>query len=781
RVLICTTCNSCVWRTTAWKHGREKHGGERLSDEEKEELAEMLDVSQVPAQPADYPHPWGAAPVHGLTLQEGLVCRPCHYACPTKQTMGNHSRSEEHKSKTVAIANWREEKACIQTFFATSHQRYFLVVPAAAGLKSEDPYLLYLAQYSEELAVPLDITPPPINENEINPINRHTYWDEHLRPFTPTSTASKVLRELLAGSVPHASDLHQVSGIALEYLVRAGKLGNEASLYTRALLQQYPPDSKSPAWQPLPKHDTEDQYAAVLTRFVLGIMRSEARENKTGYRFPLSAIDKAALASFVATLRVRSYPASEAQISAFHELVKVFLLARSPENPAVGPRKFDHALQCLLAVDCLKPDGNQQDALNVTPVLARTLYHIRCALVWEGDAMAREQGLPLEETIEALAKMNIARAAYSSPFNSVTDIQRWASSIAINTVRPPSTLVSPDGMTITHGGATLRVADYRAGLKHALQDLTLQLGELLFGFSVPLDMPENLVDDWSNSTRGYSFVNNHDFIPSDSFFQHLLRSKDADLTYTDPDGRLCFKQPSINRIVGMDTKFMANLGPATASTSSISRIAEFLDGKIKNATRERTLMANGGDLWLVTRRRKWENLVKHAVFDPHLVPEPMRDILLRYVLIFRPALVRLLRIAKQEKDAMLYDEYLWVHNRERISTDSFSNLLATFTGHYCKVALTSQPHRHFQVELCRVFLNSGAAADAEGDSYLDRLRGHSRDTANKVYSIEKGTLRGVSSDEMLRLREASLLWAQVIDLRPGFEPLRPLVARRQLQ
>lgn len=299
--------------------------------------------------------------------------------------------------------------------------------------------------------------------------------------------------------------------------------------------------------------------------------------------------------------------------------------------------------------------------------------------------------------IDRLARENLERAAYNSPFNFVADIQRWVSSVAATTVRPPSTLVSADGMNITHDGQTLNVPAHRLGLQNALADLTAELKQLLFGFNVDIEMPEAPIDSWSNTERGYSFVSNHEYIPPDSFFRHLLRSSEADLTWTDTHGKLHFKVPSINRLVVREAKFLKKFGPFIAIACSVSRIAEFLDAKIKNSTRPRTLFMHLRDLYLVTRRMKYENLIGHAVFTPHLVPAHIRDLLLRHLLIFRPALVKLLRIAQQEEAAFLYDEYVWVFNRQRISTDAFSELLREFTEKYSGVGLKTLALRHIVV------------------------------------------------------------------------------------
>ncbi|KAJ7627915.1 hypothetical protein DFH06DRAFT_1338743 [Mycena polygramma] len=297
--------------------------------------------------------------------------------------------------------------------------------------------------------------------------------------------------------------------------------------------------------------------------------------------------------------------------------------------------------------------------------------------------------------------LNIDLAAYTSPFSMVHDLQVWATSITLNTVCPPSTLVSPDGMQITHNGETFSVPKYRDGLQRAIVDLTAELDGLLYNFDVKLNMPAVLTDDWTNETRGYSFVNNHKFILHDSFFSHLLHQKEAELTRTDADGVLHFSLPSINRLLQRNTKFLTKLGPFLASGCSVACIAEFFDAKIKNTMRGCTIFMHLQDLWI------------------------------------------------DDKTTQLYDEYLWVSNRSRMGTKYFSHCLLNFTTKYCGVGLMTQDHRHMQVEMFHIFLNSTTELDAEESDLMDEQCGPSQRMAMLIYSHEYGSLAMLTSDEML--------------------------------
>ncbi|KAJ7432843.1 hypothetical protein B0H11DRAFT_2260025 [Mycena galericulata] len=640
--LICVICHSCVRPGVAGTHGSSLHGLKKLSATECSALADLLQRQGALEVPRDYPFPWGEAPVESITSKDGFICRPCHFASPSNITIDNHRWSPEHQSLSAEDTIRPAEHARIQSFFRRFKEQWFLVVPAAAGLSPEDPYSLYLRQYSDR---------------------------------------------------------------------------GDAS-----------------PWQPLSSRGALMSYSGLLTQFE-------------------------AVASYLNVLSL----SAERDLGRFHAFVTSFLLARPTHNLQ---DKFQHPLQCLLAIETLRDDGNTDDAAH--------------AVLYEAEVAAVRDGISLDDAVHRLALENIALNA-PSPHNTVVDLQQFVSSLAYRSVRPPTTRVSPNGMVITHLEHVLDVSDYRQGLRDALADLHRRLSVLCYGFPLSFKLPEHVIDDWTNKERGYGFVDNYRYVPEDTLFSHLLRLEAAGLSRADSDGILRFSSAAVEKLLAEDADFQRMLAPFVASTASCSRIAEFVDAKLRNSTWPCTLFMHGIDLWLVTRRMKWENLVRHEVFVPHLILPEVAELLLQYILIFCPVLVKLVHIVKGEELALLYSEYLWVANGERISSDAFSPLLASFTGKFCRVSLTPRIHRHMQVEMFRIFLNSTAELEEEDEDLLAVQRGHSHPIATTFYAVEQGCLPTLSSDSLLRHCTFCVDWSQVISFRPGFAPLAPIIERHRLR
>ncbi|KAJ7065954.1 hypothetical protein B0H15DRAFT_807647 [Mycena belliarum] len=773
--LICIACQACVRTASAATHTQDRHEGVKLTVSQAQGLNSILEFFSVPPLPINYPFPWGEPDIDFLLMRDGFICRPCRYACPNYLTFTKHLRTADHKN-VVPYDLENRDPGPIQSFFHKNQERWFLVAPAAKGLTKTDPYVLYLAQYADNVSSPMTTIPAPVTSNEIPAINRITFWDSHLAPWLTNVKGVDMLRALLYKSVDN-SPLARIPLLAVEYLNRTAELARGAGMVARVELVEFPRADAAP-FKPLARPDSIHNYATVLHTLIIGLLRNNDPHKSTSYTFPVTLKDRDTISVLLQRLQSPS-DSSSMDLLAFHRVASLFLLVRPVDNPYCGKYKFDQPLECLLAVHSLRNDGNFESPSHLTPFLARVTYSIRASIIFEADSISRAE----EISLDAVAGQNICRRV-ASPYNAVVDLQRYVSALAYAAVRPPTTRVSPDGMNITYMELTLNVPKYRLGLRLALVDLQKQFMELLFGFETTLDLPEQAKDDWTNTKRGYGFATTHQYLPPDAFLSHLLQSKEAGLTWTDsePQPQLHFSGPALDSLLAKYSKFYKTLGPFTASTSSVSRIAEFVEGKYKNTGRPRTLFMHGRDLWNVTRRMKSENVMGHEVFIPQLVPPEAADLILRDLLIFRPALVKILRIVKGEEIARLYDEYIWVMDSCLVSSEKFSKLLADFTGTYCHVRLPTLAHRHMQVELFRIFLNSTIELESEdNDDLFATARGHSAVTAKRMYAVESGCLPMLSSDLLQRFRSFCLDWFQVIGFRPGFPALQPILERHSLR
>jgi hypothetical protein len=299
--------------------------------------------------------------------------------------------------------------------------------------------------------------------------------------------------------------------------------------------------------------------------------------------------------------------------------------------------------------------------------------------------------------VRKLAEDNIHPNAHTAPFQQVTEIQRWASSIAATTVSPPSTLVSEDCMSIMNDGQTLEVQLHRDGMKKRLGEIWELVEKYQRGYRQALDVPKNPVDNWPDRRRGYGGLQTHAYIPPDDFVNHLIKVNPGRLHWTDEHGHMRFNGAVIDELVREDGAIVEALASFMFVTCSVARVSEFAEAKITNSVRERTLLLRGEDMWLVTRRMKWENRVRHAEFVPYLVPEPVRMLLLRYLVVIRPAVVALLRVIGKEELAQQYSEYLFMVDEDRMSVDVMRKKIQWYMRVYSQVDMGARRLRHCTV------------------------------------------------------------------------------------
>lgn len=80
--------------------------------------------------------------------------------------------------------------------------------------------------------------------------------------------------------------------------------------------------------------------------------------------------------------------------------------------------------------------------------------------------------------------------------------------------------------------------------------------------------------------------------------------------------------------------------------------------------------------------------------------------------------------------------------------------------------------------MMRVFIGTEMELDLDDDEDLvAQMRGHSGETARRMYSVEQGYMAMLTSDMLRRIRRINLEYHQVLDLRPGYEAKIPVMQR----
>lgn len=347
------------------------------------------------------------------------------------------------------------------------------------------------------------------------------------------------------------------------------------------------------------------------------------------------------------------------------------------------------------------------------------------------------------------------------PFNSIREMQQYASSLAMTRVSPPSITWSEDYSTVSFKGNSVKISNMRQGLIAMEKLITDLLGEVSFQVSIPYHIPTDLVDDMTDHSIGYSWLNNGHFTSNPHvLLKTLLDDPRCKLGYIDDDGNYQWNQVSAQAIMLKLNKVNSLFSVLLhIIPSQPSRATEHVDNKIRNSWRLRNLFRKDGDLWIVVQYTKTSNITGHDSFIPMLIPTRLRILLERYLIVFRPLEIMLSNVLWGSDAMQIYHDYLYVDMGQRVKPDDFSDTLKEVTGHFMKSFLTVNPYRHIAVAIKREFIPSiYHTSSTHEDEIGDQSSGHSTAMARRIYASQNGDLPYLTTDSMRIHGIFSQLW-----------------------
>lgn len=328
---------------------------------------------------------------------------------------------------------------------------------------------------------------------------------------------------------------------------------------------------------------------------------------------------------------------------------------------------------------------------------------------------------------------------------------------------------------------------FRDALRRLLSETTAELDSLCSGQDSGLTIPNLVPDDWRNNHRGYSWVYNiykTDFnFPREALVKHIFDNPSNKILEINASGNLNLNQAAMKRFMEHCKSINKKLALLCYFLPGLSqRVAQFIEHKLANSTRPRTLFRNLNDLWLVIRRSKSETLVGKETFSPLKCPPVLARLLEKYLLVVRP-LEEKLAYHIGGKDALhLYREYLWVQNCKEITSKAMCTSIRDFLRNYCSAEnMGVRDFRQICVEIGRVYIGSEVNMDLNRTNVLDAQMCHSSSIANNEYAVEFNHLPGMSSQMLLRYGKISEQWWEVIGVVPDTPPILPLAQRIQAE
>ena len=281
------------------------------------------------------------------------------------------------------------------------------------------------------------------------------------------------------------------------------------------------------------------------------------------------------------------------------------------------------------------------------------------------------------------------------------------------------------------------------------------------GNRIPVNIPDDVPDDMRDETRHYSWLNNGTFVPEDALLKVFLSSTHPPFS-VNRTGHLAWD-------FSMMREFMLSAGKVNELISVLlhclpgqpARGSEFIDAKIRNSARPRTIFRTRKDMWTVTRRVKYENMVRKDSFIPSKIPPVLASLLEYYLLVIRPLEELFARKLYGTEVAELYHEFLFVQMDARSTEDEFSLALKKISSKFFGCPLSVRPYRQMVIGMANAYIGSEYVIDDEDDDALAQQAGHSLSTRNSHYALEFSRLSALTNDTMFRYGRISESWWQM--------------------
>ena len=213
----------------------------------------------------------------------------------------------------------------------------------------------------------------------------------------------------------------------------------------------------------------------------------------------------------------------------------------------------------------------------------------------------------------------------------VVDLSKFATSLVLSERKDLKVMIGKDHASFTIGTQTMSLSKLCEGLKelidrawktyHAITQRKLAVEQ---GMQV-------ILDDTSNDSRGYSFLNEKPFCERRrAMFYHLVET--YQLASIDSHSMLCWDIPQVKLLLEKCERLWDSALHLLFITLGIStQMAQFIQLQIRNRDRQRNLQFWNGEMYFMTRDGKMSNASGKDSCTPSFPPSQVSSILLELI------------------------------------------------------------------------------------------------------------------------------------------------------
>ncbi|EFP77012.1 uncharacterized protein PGTG_02473 [Puccinia graminis f. sp. tritici CRL 75-36-700-3] len=457
--------------------------------------------------------------------------------------------------------------------------------------------------------------------------------------------------------------------------------------------------------------------------------------------------------------------------------------------------RIQSALEQFVSLAMLNEDGSCMPPLHLCHTIAGLQYGIRLGVMYHWLAVSRSivSANDLSNDDEVTAMENhfgwITHDKWFSPFQSLRDWMRLASSAVLNQQQPNATRWEDLGMTkLVIGSTAVHLTGIRTALRAALTLLRTLMQSILKGCSLPDCLVSTLEDKSENLSTGYNYMEEK---KSKAVLNDRMKILRDWMHNGNPHSVLagnwqeCLMAPGlalpdliapwaawkwlemVDQVVEI-IYFLYHVGcgqPARGTEESCMLIRN-------SDTAPRNIYWRGTQMMFQTWYHKGQNISQRSKPRQVYLTGELSMHLHTYLAFIRPTQMFLLRGLGEKTNAIDMQEFLWMGSRiGRLETPDFSRILKKYFLHggcegvgirVWRQAAVSIAAAHLSKKIPAMLLpNSESlqedlAEDLGLQTVMDLQRNHSTTTANHLYGYSSGS--GVMRDEELNFKLASQVW-----------------------
>lgn len=494
-------------------------------------------------------------------------------------------------------------------------------------------------------------------------------------------------------------------------------------------------------------------------------------ESQDHYDIPLSSEVNTQLAAFQSALQ------SQHNVSyALHRLLCTIWLkmwSRSSGNYIPCPTER------LLLLITLKKNGGHLEPKDVTGYLAKFQYCIRLTCLQEIKFLAAHQFLGDElDACNFLLPWFTEKT--NTPFSRIRDLQRYASSVAFQTMSLPCIwwVDRTDWKQLLYNGDKIHLNQLRTMFDtggKAIIDLWET--KVLKNISLCISY-EHIADTLGNNQVGYSFLTD----PRNTCFNN--RDALANAFMADPIIRNSFGLFHQGQMTWNHGALMQWLRDYAEFQSHLLMRCEMLSGAPGRGTEltpmlfcntklrsQRNLVIMGKHVSILRFYNKMGSITGQDKLIPHSLDGITSDLMIQSLALARPFAELAVHLCYHNRPdiLLLYQSHIFVNMDRLFNTKDLSDAMGRMSLPHVGRRLTVNPWRHISIAFKRKLAHyTEDLLDLDENDTVDALQaGHSRATENRIYGLSPDALSGPAEDLLPHFLQASIKWQLILHTMPG--------------